>query len=309
MKTRTEYTVIYNWTVKTIREEQIAYYKPFANIYYLNWVNADKEQWQRASDRDILLTSSFCIDIDLRNQSNEAITNDEIINEWMEFIKYVDDELFKEWSKVVFTGNGLHIHYYGNTRAIDKNIYKDWVSYIFNLWDDYIGDYKFYSDKACCNIARILRLPWTINQKNWAEVKILWEQKMNSQLFNNIEKYAQIIKKQKDKETKKRAKETIERLATYGVDEDYSKIQRIPAYEIALLIHPEFPFDWKKNFKNNKGGFVGYFYNKSTNSICNWWSRFFNLGDSNSCYAPFQLIKNELWFTNRETFEYFKQKK
>jgi hypothetical protein len=70
---------------------------------------------------------------------------------------------------------------------------------------------------------------------------------------------------------------------------------------------PEFPYNWRRNFKNQKWWFTWYYYNESTNSICNWGSRYFLFDwDTSSCWDNFQLIKRSKNFTNAETFRFFK---
>lgn len=312
--TKTELTVMFNWKIKTIKESQIKNYLNHANIYYLPWVDPELEDWKRASDNNVIKTNRFCIDIDMRNQFDEEITNLEIVKAWLDFAKYLKDanELFWEFSYIVFSWNWLHIYYHWDTIEIDKNIYKEWVKYILRMWDDFINDPWFFSDHACCNLARILRLPWSYNMKNWAKVRILAKQKVKSRLFTDIEKYANISLEEQKKEEEKKKKELEKKMKLYASRwEDnnlYEKINDIPAYQIAEMLLPEFPFDWKKNFKNKKWWFAGYFYVKEMNWIANWWSRYFNWWDENSVFSPFMIIKNWYWLTNRETFEYFKDK-
>ena len=295
-------------TMYWIAYEDIQKYKNTENIYFLSWWNLEKKEeiWYRFSDNDILTKNYFAIDIDLRNQYNWDITNIEIVKEWLYFAEHLQEanDLFWEWSYIIFSWNWLHIYYIWDERFFEKNIFKDWVKYIFDMWDDFIWDEQLFSDKACCNLARILRLPWSINQKNGAIVRVLAEQNKTSQLFNNIEKYAEIVQKKREKQQKQLEKKMKKNLWN---NEDYEKIQLLPAYEIAQLLIPEFPYDWKRNFKNKKWWLCWYFYIKDKNVICNWWSRYFLFhGSNDSCWWPYQLVKHQLWLTDRETFEYFK---
>lgn len=306
---RTAKTKEWKTTMYWISYEKIKRYINSENIYFLSWWNLSKKKeiWHRFSDSDILIKNYFAIDIDLRNQYNWNITNLEIEQEGLYIAEhlYKSNELFWEWSYIVFSWNWLHLYYIWDERQFDKNIYKDWVKYIFDMWDDFIWDEQLYSDKACCNIARIFRLPWTINQKNWAKTKVLAEQNKTSQLFNNIEKYAKIVQKKRDKQQKEIEKQMKKNI--WKNNEDYEKIQQIPAFLIAQLLLPEFPYDWKRNFKNKKWWFCWYFYVKDKNAICNWWSRYFIFDwISDSCWWPFQLVRYHLWLTSKETFEYFK---
>ncbi|MDA3855013.1 MAG: hypothetical protein PF569_02050 [Candidatus Woesearchaeota archaeon] len=58
------------------------------------------------------------------------------------------------------------------------------------MWNEFWGDEVLYADNACKNIARILRLPGSVNQKNGSLVKIIAEQDIKSELISNIKEYA-----------------------------------------------------------------------------------------------------------------------
>ena len=323
MKTITEYSA-FKPVMRVITKEE-AFANKTEDIGYLKWVRADFDysKWKRAWDEDILEKDFFVVDVDMRNNYEEAqkkkglkkweyedVTNEEIIIEWKNFIKTLelDNELFWEWSKVVFTGGGLHIYYFWTERYIAPEVYKTWVKAIYNMWNDYFWTILWKADDACKNIARLLRLPWSINQKNGAKVEILAERKKISKLFNNIEKYAKIEQKRQDKLKQERLKQIEEQLKNFNWDNEfYLKINSIPAYQIAELLIPDFPFNWKKNFKNNKNWLTGYWYCADTNTIVNGWSRHFNWWGDNSCWNNFSLIKRTKNWDNRQTFEFFKQ--
>ena len=311
--TKTEITIMFNWKIKTIKIEEIDKYKSIANIYFLPWVRPDLEDWKRANDRDIVAKKSFTIDIDLRNQLQTTISNMEIVQEGLAFAQLLWEhhKLFWQWSYINFTGNWLHIYYIWKETTFTPKQYKMWVKYIYKMWDDFWNDMwanEFRSDHACCNIWRILRVPWTINQKNGWTVRILAEQEVESELFNNIKLFACITWYDEIIEAQILQKQLLKKQYSTDGDDLYHKINSIPAYTIAQILLPEFPFDknWK-NFKNKKWWFCWYFYDKNTNSICNWGSRYFAYWDSNSCFAPFQLIQKWHNFSNAETFKYFKE--
>jgi hypothetical protein len=111
--TRTEITAMFNWKIKTIKESEIESYKNKANIYYLAGVDPELEFWKRARDYQIISKNSFCIDVDIRNQCEDKLTNLEIVQEWLDIAgllkKY--NKLFWQWSYIIFTWNWLHIIY------------------------------------------------------------------------------------------------------------------------------------------------------------------------------------------------------
>lgn len=313
-----EFTSIKNWEVNVISRQE-ALNKKDSNIYFLWWVRNDfihNSENKRVKDIDINKKNYFCIDIDLRKNfenSGWVITDDEIIEQglllWEEL---KTNKFFSEWRYIVFSWNWLHIYFVWEQVLVDID-YKDyalWVSRIFRKFDSEIW-WEFICDHSCKNIARILRLPWSINQKNWQEVKIISFQNKYSSLVWNIPALATEEKKELELKNQEKKKEVEELLSKFSWDDNkiYDIIlYQIPAWQIAQLILPEFPYNWKKNFKNKKWWFTWYYYVKETNSICNWGSRYFLFDwDEWSCWDNFQMIKRSKNLTNAETFKFFKE--
>lgn len=313
---KTEYVSIMNWNIKVITKEE-ALSNTKDNIYYLHWVREDLEykNWNRAKDEDIEAKDFFVLDLDIRanyiEQTWEDCSNEDIISIWKDIWEFLkeENEYFWEWSKIVYTWNWLHIYYEWEVTSFDKVEYSNWVNRIYREWDKYMWDNVYNCDKACRNIARILRLPWTINQKNWAKVEILAEEKIQSRLFWLIKSFAKKELEDQKVQEEKRQEKIQARLKEFSTKDNwfYQTINSIPAYEIAQNLLPEFPYDWKKNFKNKVWGFTWYFYNKETNTICNWGSRYFNWGWIDSCWDNFSIIKYHYNYTNKETFNFYKK--
>ena len=278
------------------------------NIYYLHWVTDWLEK--RASDTDIDMKDYFVLDLDMRNAIPD-ISNEDIINEWKNLVEHLwsEHEFFWEWSKIVFSWNWLHIYYSWDLRYFDKQVYSTGVEEIYSMWDQFMWDPVWSCDHACKNIARILRLPGSVNQKNWAEVTVVSERDKKSRLFNNIEKLSEKRKTKllEEEKNRKEHNESVMKLSQWSDGGVYEKINSIPAYQVAMMLVPEFPYDWKKNFKNKKWWLTWYFYCSETNSICNWWSRYFNWWTSTSCWNNFSMVKNQKDMTDKETFTFFKK--
>lgn len=306
--TRTDGTPTMYW----IPKEDIEKYKWKENIYFLSWgiLSEKKEQYHRFKDNEIHTKNYFAIDIDLRNQCTEKLSNLDIVKEWLALVPLLAEnhKLLWQWSYVVFSWNWLHVYYVWKEQAFNAKQFKLWVKYIFNMWDELFGIPEYKSDHACCNLARILRLPGSINQKNWAKAQILAEQDSHSELFDNIKLYALIQWGSDMMESIRSQKEIAGKNYNTDGDDDYQKINSIPAHVIAEIVVPWFTFSKNgKNFNNKKKWFTWYYYVKATNSICNGWSRYFNYWNENSCFANFQIIQKEYNFSNRETFEWFRK--
>lgn len=312
--TQIEFTKLVNWKMKVIDKAEAEANKT-KDIYFLPWIRSDlKYEWyNRAKDEDISYKNYFVIDLDIRKALKELhwvdITNDEIIDLWLmikEFLQEDNKEL-SEWSYIVFTWNWLHIYYLNEIWNISKEDYANWVQAIYNIWDNYWGDPLWYADSACKNIARILRLPWSVNQKNGATVKIIAEQDVKSSLVLRIKEFAWEYRVKKQLADQKRKEEIEQKLKMSDWDNKfYETIIWLPAHDIAQILVPDFPYDWKRNFKNKKWWFTWYYYSKDNNAIVNWWSQYFNWWDSNSNWNNFSLVKNHYSYTNAETFAWFK---
>jgi len=296
------------------------------NVYFLSGV----KEWleKRASDSDIISKNYFCIDLDIRNNCDFEVTDEDIKKEWLNIAKNLikEDGMLWLWRYIVFSWNWLHIYYTFPEKSFDKDVYALWVEDVYKQWDEFWGDKIYESDHACKNLARILRLPWSINQKNWSKVEILAEQDIDSK-FNIGQRWKASkakIEEQREKEIKQRAEEyeakmRIDKLIQWknyegnkaSTEEFFEKIDNIPAYLVSEKLLPQFKYlNNGRNFlsdnpKSNK--YTGFFYSEQYNAIFNWWSSHYNFGDVNSGYSPSVLVKNQLWLEWKEVVKWFKE--
>lgn len=280
------------------------------NIYFTYWISKKSKTRKK---EDFLEKKGFMIDLDLRknyeNKYMSSISDEEIIKEWINIWENLkkENQILWEISYIVFSWNWLQIHYIWNWQQYTPEEYFYWVKEIYKLWDEFWGDYIYTADPACANISRMMRLPWTINQKNWAETKIIYSNPCISYLADNIKIfYKKALQKIEEEEIKNNI--IIKKGFSFSENWFYEEINKIPAYELAQFLIPEFKLNKNgKNFDNHENGFTWYFYNKKNNTICNWGSRHFNYWDVWSCYNNFSLIKHFYNFTNKETFDFFKK--
>lgn len=304
-----EYSKINNSWCYVINEEE-AFTNKDDNIYFLWWT---KWQW-RSKDSDIEYVSYVRFDLDIVKNCQELYWADITYEELDEIIIELKDSLewtfFKNWRYIVNSWRGIHIYLIWDAIKISPIDFSLWVKRLYNIFYSLFKESHphFEPDYACSNISRIMRLPWTINQKNKKECKIVFFQDKKSdltqlQLLADAEKEEQRIKQL---ENQKKIEEALSKYKDWW-NELYELINtQIPAWQIAQLLVPQFPFNWRKNFKNEKWWFCGYYYVADSNSICNWWSRYFNWWDENSCWSNFELIKRSKNFTNAEVFAFYK---
>lgn len=304
--------------------------KDKSNIYFCCWL------WEklsrRCNDDDINTKKYFLVDVDIRleyfQKTWEVISQVDLVKEIWNIVKILNDSWIDDYTALVDSGNGLHIYFCWNERTFDKKIYANGVSYIYNQIDTIIASTWYKCDKSTCNIARISRLPWTINprikQKKNAitkEIEILWDlwsveceilkfQPQVSELFERIEKYAEEYEKeiQIDREAQKQIKNIIK--SDYKKSDDIrSQINNIPAHEIATDIWGVTLLDrWLDNVALSEWhkNMWAYWY-KPHNVIVNTWSSL--IKTDKSYFTPYELIYYELMDQDKKrTVDYFKDK-
>lgn len=310
------------------------------NVYHLCWVRPDITK--RASDKDVILKKYFAVDIDLYNNFKDwkDVESPLYPNTGIEICKweilidaYVIAEVLKEhwelgkWRYIVFSWRWIHIYYTWTPRSFNAHEYALWVGKIFKVIHEALDNYEPYKpDDACKNIWRIMRLPWSYNQKNWELVHIIYHQDTDSQLFDDIEKYAEEERKihfaEIEREQTERARkfeedrkldalisknkyvDTTEQLEAY-----IRKLDSTPTYLVSEKLLPQFKWDdrSRKNFHsdNPANRWTAFYYCEDINAICNWWSHHYSWGTSSSCYSSTQLVHNQLWCSWADVFKWF----
>lgn len=302
---------------KTIDSKE-AFTNEVDNIYFIWWVKPDAE---KIRDVDIDIIHYLRFDIDIKKQVKDTFWTEPSKEEIIDFIDEIKkvlsiNHLFNEWSYIVYSWSWCHI-YYKNKKWIALNeeftprMFSYAMRYIYKRYDTIIWDSHLYSDTAVCNTARIMRLPWTLNQKNWEVSEILYSQDIQSEFFNYLQSMWEKelkIREQRQQQQKKDLEELKYKIldTSKSVNTLYEVINKIPAYVVVEILIPDFPYDWRRNFKNNNRWLTWYYYVEESNTICNWWSRYFDWWTDASCWNNFSLVKRYFDYTNAETFQWFK---
>ena len=147
------------------------------NLYFTEGANETAKDKNRVGDGDITHKSHFCIDIDYRS-SHAGCSDEEILICARNIVPLLDEHKFlKHWRMVVFSGNGIHIHYLGEPTAItDKDAWANGVRYTLEEFKRVTG-LTDEVDMACVNTSRLFRIPGTYNVKGERKlVSILYEE-------------------------------------------------------------------------------------------------------------------------------------
>ena len=274
------------------------------NVFILGGVNPFCTT--RGKDADILFKNYFFIDLDLRKQATEELSDDEIVDLAdlirVEFDKH---ELLKNWGDFVFTGNGLHIYFFGDPVSIDNaELWKDGVQAIYTIaWEALSNDPVYKPDNSCANCGRISRMPETMNVKGekMKEAEILFSQDV---------KFDLAIVKELGNKREELAKEQADLKSRQGsiqsnASKTYDVIQEIPINGILCRL-----MGWECDGRNfyppgKKNSLAACFVAKQGNCIIHGGTSHFS--DKQTGYSPFQLVQEILGLTAAETFEWFKK--
>lgn len=192
------------WTIDNI--DIILKENPDKDLYFRVWINpelvwTEKLQNNSITDWDIKETNRIYLDLDLRKASPKELSDEDIRSMAMVLKQKIDEHpLFKQRSWIVFSGNGLHVHYIWDYIAIIPDVYANIVQKFYELFDREIikttEELSFcLTDKSNKNISRLMRIPGSYNQrKKFPElgpvlVEVLYEQDNKCDYLQSYDKY------------------------------------------------------------------------------------------------------------------------
>jgi len=315
---------VFSWDIEISNLKQIVEPNETENIYFLSGIS---KKDKRNNDNDIVVKNSFFLDFDMRKyfreKENIEITDEEIKEygvELWEFLKKSGKYGFSQWRYIVFTGNGLHLHYVGDAMRVPEDItpkeYYSWVSRIYKSFYEFMWVPYFEPDWMCRNIARVARLPWTINQKTGKRTEVIAEQDVKSILVSKIKQYG-VAQIELDNEyqallAKKYALEAKQKMMEW---ENRKEIERILDYPVEALLMESGKIDigWfvrNKNFIDPKDkSYYGFYKANDGNYIVVWGSTTLApYADGKDWLNPFDLVK---WLYNLDpkwVFKFFEAK-
>lgn len=143
------------------------------DVYVLGGVKPEKES--RAGDDDITHKNYFFLDFDIRNE-HIKLTGNDITDDAIKAIgtsiaaKLADHELLAGWRYMVFTGNGIHVYYFGAPVVIENKRW--WSIGVSRMIDEAARIVEIHPDVGCKNVARISRMPGSFNNKHGRHVPV-----------------------------------------------------------------------------------------------------------------------------------------
>ena len=219
------------------------------NLYFVANVDKDKG-YVRCSDKDIKVKKYVYFDFDIRKDHKDK-TDEEIKQMGKKFGEDLDSSGY-DWSAIVYTGNGLHVYFIGDSEKINIEDYSFGYDCIRQEIEKIVGE---KADEACRNVARIARIPCSFNNKTTKKkVEFIELRKKKSLLLQSIltlgadEK--ERVKQIKEEEEALREHKSFEQL--HSSDELFKAINEIPIEQEIFKDYPTWRFD-KKNFWETSG--------------------------------------------------------
>ena len=294
--------------------------------YFLSGVS---DPTKRNMDNDIIEKNYFAFDFDIRNwfKTNESydIPDDEIKETALDIGKYLLQNpyfWFEDWRFIVFSGGGFHLYYVWDKLKVPDDItpkqYSAWVLYLQEKFNRYMQIPYARPDKACRNIARIFRLPWTTNKKYWNKSEILISTEAHSKLVSQLPKLwnqqialddelAELKAKKYHLETSyKLQKELITQW-----DKDFlEQIILVPAEKILIESWkiPIKDFVREKNFVDPRdNSYYGFWKAQDGNYIVTGWSTTISpYSNWLEWLNPFSLVKWLYSLEDKEVYNWFR---
>lgn len=286
------------------------------SIYFV--CGFDKNSKERVWDDDFTKKKYIFVDIDIRSRihalENRIITDDELENYVFEVFWMLEKAKLADFRYSCLSGNWLHLYYVWEEQEIGKKEYTQAVRELHRRID--LAIHPLLCDKACTNIARISRLPWTINNRQkkwWLEPRVctmITNSTMVADCIQNIHQYASDYA-----EFEKREKENQQYIRSLSTsykkdDEIFEKINQIPAREIAEKVWAVKYQDCDKDscplLEESKN--MGAYYYKPKNLVVNTGSSLIrNKGEKYR--TTYRLARDEMfWGDVKKTIEFFKSK-
>lgn len=293
------------------------------NMYFCAWLR--EKPTKRCWDDDIGKKNYFVVDFDIRaehyKRTKEILSQEWLVEEANKIVNKLSENGLQDFSAMVYSGNGMHLYYCWTPRVFDKTVYSNGVESIFDQIDILVKDLWHKTDHACKNLARLIKLPWTLNprrKKTKDMERDLWPIEATLEYFDPkislhfemIEEFAEVYSKEKEeeKQAQKQIKEIVKK--EYKKTDDIRKqINEIPARQIAEDIWGVVMCDKGLDnvaLREEKKNMWAYRY-KPYNIIVNTGSSM--IKTNKSCFTPYELVYYE--HTNQDkkaTLEYFKDK-
>lgn len=280
------------------------------NIYFLPGVKPGITK--RAADMDVRYRGMFTLDFDIKKELEKA--GKDI---WKDTVEEMADKILCQldrhpmWGKfryVVMSGNGMHVHYFGEPVEVQKEL---WAAGMKNVFAEVAKITPIPPDFGCGNASRIMRMPgsWNVKDKlNPKPVDFLVWMPTNSlpplsfvqeRGMIEMERYAQIqeAKKQDFIDAGGRESDLIELI-------NMVPIEQVVAQLFAGMHVKQVKKDGGMRFADEKGEERGFFKHHQYNIVVHEGTSLFP-APSGKGYNPLGLVKAAKGLSAHDAIEWF----
>ena len=297
------------------------------NLYFISflpndtWYEVVELTWKAPrTSKDYIKGVSYArADFDIRRtiheKENRIISEEELLelkDKLLEWLK--QNELLGSYTAVIHSGNWLHLYRVGQMIEIDAQIYSEASKEIYRRIKALFPDNpELWPDFACSNIARMLRLPGSINYKEDYrlpphKVEILEYKEENSPLVSELQQIWWDAITEKEKRIMA-CREELDRNRkyVYHMSGGWDFLQRlINEVDIAELVCGytwwRMAPDWINFISNKDWNHTWAFVVPEDNIVIHMWTP--HLRDDCKGYNPFTFIKYH--YANGDNKEAFK---
>jgi len=274
------------------------------NLYFLGGVNPEMK-YKRAKDCDITQKRYMYFDFDIRKDGGE-ITDEEIKQIGRDFAESAKETKFKNWSYIVFSGNGLHIYFIGDTIKLDKKQYALGYEILAQEISNVIG---CEADPVCKNLARIARLPLSYNNKSEKKLVdfVAVQESKSNMLFHCLELGKGVQESKNNDEVEREMTQEIKE--NKNNNDVLEQINRLPIQDEVLSFFPTWDLiNNGRNFMTPTGNMsAAHISDNYENVLMASGSREFQ-GINKTSFTTFSFVKHTQNLSSSDTFKYFEDK-
>lgn len=285
------------------------------NTYFLGGVRPGLEK--RAADADVLKRNMFTLDFDIRKELEKdddetgerglPVTNEMIeatANTIIRVLEHLDELSLFRYS--VLSGNGLHVHYFGEAVDVVK---EEWVAGMKHLFRLVNEKTPIPCDTGCGNAGRIMRMPgsWNVKGEKKPVTFLTWNPGHTFQRMSSIQHWG---REDIEEAAKLKAQERAEFEATgKGANNVIDLINQIPIENVVKQLPLGITAVVEKKdgglrFRDEKGVERGFFKHHQYNIVVHEGTSLF-APPTGTGYNCLGLVKTVLGVETPEAIKWF----
>lgn len=287
------------------------------NVYFLPGVKPGLSK--RAADSDILMRGMFTLDFDIKKELEKMTNNadgqfptdhDQVIH-WGNKIleELLKDGVWQNFRYVVLSGNGMHVHYFGEPCLVVK---EEWSAGLKDIFESIAKFTPIPPDFGCHNAGRIMRMPGSWNVKDPKNKKpVIIEGWNPGATLGNLHFVQERGRMLLERANKVKAQERAAFISAHpeGGSDTVDLINQIPIEQIVKQLFgcevKQIKKDGGMRFADEKGVERGFFKHARYNIIVHEGTSLFPPPPSGIGYNCLSLVKAVLGLSAADAIQWF----